>query len=90
MLVRGIGVQPVENTGKTTGWKPIPRFTHSLEAADGLWIMHVISAVSPVTPPGLSASLRTQCRCRDVGGDFFERLVKPIQQVGRDGILVAT
>jgi len=31
-LVRGIGFQPVENTGKTTGWKPIPRFTHSLSA----------------------------------------------------------
>jgi hypothetical protein len=32
ILLGGIGFQPVRNTGKMTGWKPIPRFLHSLTA----------------------------------------------------------
>ena len=27
---RGIGFQPVENTGEMTGWKPIPRETEEI------------------------------------------------------------
>jgi hypothetical protein len=30
VLLGGIGFQPVRNTGKMTGWKPIPRFFHNL------------------------------------------------------------
>ncbi len=30
--MRGIGFQPVEFMGNTTGWKPIPRKNHKLEA----------------------------------------------------------
>jgi hypothetical protein len=30
ILLGGIGFQPVRNTGKMTGWKPIPRFFHNL------------------------------------------------------------
>jgi hypothetical protein len=32
ILLGGIGFQPVRNTGKMTGWKPIPRFFHNLYA----------------------------------------------------------
>jgi hypothetical protein len=32
ILLGGIGFQPVSNTGKMTGWKPIPRFFHDLSA----------------------------------------------------------
>jgi hypothetical protein len=32
ILLGGIGFQPVINTGKMTGWKPIPRFFHNLSA----------------------------------------------------------
>jgi len=31
ILLGGIGFQPVRNTGKMTGWKPIPRFVHNLK-----------------------------------------------------------
>jgi hypothetical protein len=35
ILLGGIGFQPVRNTGKMTGWKPIPRFLHALDEAAG-------------------------------------------------------
>jgi hypothetical protein len=34
ILLGGIGFQPVRNTGKMTGWKPIPRFFHNLSEAE--------------------------------------------------------
>jgi len=34
ILLGGIGFQPVRNTEKMTGWKPIPRFFHNLSAKE--------------------------------------------------------
>jgi hypothetical protein len=46
ILLGGIGFQPVRNTGKMTGWKPIPQFFHNLFAkrrfpfdARSLWLV---------------------------------------------------
>ncbi len=59
MLLGGIGFQPVRNTGKMTGWKPIPRFFHNLSAWERPLEALPPSSLIPLQSPAGSS---TVCR----------------------------
>ncbi len=56
-FIGGIGFQPVKSKGKMTGWKPIPRFFHSLSESAAMPLENAdypaVSAVATTAATGI-------------------------------------